>query len=131
MLASAIAEPAVAQAATALDLTYGERDAQPCATCGGMLPAATRPLFELETPDGEPLCRPCASRTHAPLAAAVAFLTAVTKAYGSGDTQRVGEAIQAVLSGMDLWHEVSGVPVPVLAPPAARKPRYAPKRRRR
>jgi superfamily II DNA or RNA helicase len=112
----------------ALDLTYGERGPARCATCRTPLPAATVPVFELETPDGRPLCTPCAHRAHPPLATALGFLTAVTTAYAAGDTQRAGEAIRALADGMELWHEATGTPAPA---PRPARPRTAPLRKHR
>lgn len=119
-------------ARVALDIVYGARDEPTqCGICRNPIPP-TPAAFELilaDTDDETPICGPCSHATHKPLAAALIFLTALTKAYEAGDTYRVGEGIQAVMTGMDLWHAESGTPIPTT--PAPRRPRTAPARRRR
>lgn len=118
--------------ALALDLTYGDRGPETCGICGTGMPAVDKPIFELETADtAKPLCRACAHRTHAPLAAAIVFLTALTRAYENGDTAKVGEGVRAILDGMDMWHAETGTPIPMLAPEKPHRTRYAPGRRTR
>lgn len=120
--------------AVPLDIVYGLRDTTAeCGICRAPMPPQTAPAFELiladDQDDETPVCGPCSHATHKPLAAALIFLTALTRAYEAGDTYRVGEGIQAVMTGMDMWHRETGVPIPEHAP--QRKPRTAPVRRRR
>lgn len=117
-----------------LDVCYGPRNEPAvCGICGNAMPPMP-PGFELvlaDDADGEtPICGPCSHATHKPLAAALIFLTALTRAYEAGDTHRVGEAVQAVLAGLDAWHDFTGTPIPNAAPVPARRPRTAPVRRR-
>jgi hypothetical protein len=116
--------------ALALDLVYGERDAAPCAVCRTVLPAVTAPLYELETEQGEPLCRPSALRVRPALASAVAFLTRLARALAD-DPAQGREALEAVLSGVELFYEANSIPIPSVQAEAPRKPRTAPHRGRR
>lgn len=112
----------------ALDITLGERDTQPCAVCNATMPAATTPIYELEEAvTGRPICRPCSRRVHAPLAAAVAFLDTLARAFDAGLGEQARDALAAVLNGVELYYETHGLTMPT----TPRRPRTAPGRKPR
>lgn len=94
--------------ALALDLVYGERDAQPCGVCSRQLPAIEKPRFELEDADtGRVLCEVCANRTHHGLRLAAALMNAIADAYHAGDKRAAEETLAAVVSGIELLEETA------------------------
>ena len=124
-------EPNTPARGIALDLVYDTRGPEPCAICGQVMPAVDKPLYELETTDCRPLCRPCA-RTVAPeISGAVAFLTTIARAFDAGRGEQCRDALAAVLSGVSLYYEAHGLEMPTDTPQTPRRPRTAPARRRR
>lgn len=113
----------------ALDITYGTRPATRCTLCARPMTAADRPIFELETADGEPLCLVCSGKQHHGLRLVCAVMNHVVEAHGVGDKQSAAETVQGIVSALELLEE--DAPKVPYRRPVRRQPNRAARRRRR
>jgi hypothetical protein len=106
------AAPAAVPALTAvaLDIAYGDRDADRCGNCGRHLPALPIARLELELPDGTVLCANCGEKAHRGLRLVLAVFNHVLEAEAAGDTKAATETLQGIVSAFELTADRTLIP---------------------
>jgi hypothetical protein len=94
------------------------------------MPAADKPVFELETADGKPLCLIHSDKEHHGLRLVCAVMGYVVEAYGTGNKQAAEETIRGFQSAIELLAE-NAPRVPYQRPVRQQPVRHKPRRSRR